>query len=168
MRSVFEWKSRRTGMLTSNFAEAGGFLRSSPQEAIPDLQLHFVVGKLIDHGRKTVWGHGYSCHMCLLQPRSRGRVTLGSADALAPPLIDPAFLSDPEDMHKMIGAVRLMRAILSQPALQAFGGRSWRTRRTRKATRRSPPTSAITPTRSTTRSEAAGWAPARWTWSMQS
>lgn len=122
MRSVFEWKSRRTGMLTSNFAEAGGFLRSSPQEAIPDLQLHFVVGKLIDHGRKTVWGHGYSCHMCLLQPRSRGRVTLGSADALAPPLIDPAFFSEAEDMHKMVGAVRLMRAILSQPALQAFGG----------------------------------------------
>lgn len=122
LRAVLEWRKYRTGMLTSNFAEAGGFIKSSVHEAIPDLQLHFVVGKLLDHGRKAAWGHGYSVHVCLLQPKSRGRVTLGSADALAPPLIDPAFLAETEDMQKMVGAVKLMRAILSQPALQGLGG----------------------------------------------
>ncbi len=60
------------GMLTTNFAEAGGFIRSQPEEPIPDLQLHFVIGKLVDHGRKTTFGHGYSCHVCLLRPLSRG------------------------------------------------------------------------------------------------
>ena len=44
---------------------------------MPDLQLHFVIGKLVDHGRKTVLGHGYSCHVCLLRPKSRGSVHAG-------------------------------------------------------------------------------------------
>jgi choline dehydrogenase-like flavoprotein len=66
---IFEWRRQRTGMLTTNFAEAGGFFRSQPGEPVPDIQLHFVIGKLVDHGRKTVFGHGYSCHVCLLHPQ---------------------------------------------------------------------------------------------------
>ena len=109
-------------MLTTNFAEAGGFIRSSPDEATPDLQLHFVVGKLIDHGRKTVLGHGYSTHVCLLQPKSRGTVRLASNDARAMPLIDPAFFSDADDMQRMVRGVHRMREILRQPALTGLGG----------------------------------------------
>jgi choline dehydrogenase-like flavoprotein len=119
---VMEWRSRRSGMLTTNFAEAGGFIRSSPDEAAPDLQLHFVIGKLVDHGRKTVFGHGVSCHLCVLRPRSRGSVTLASADGLQPPRIDPAFLSDPDDLQRMVRGVKLMRKVLTQPALASFGG----------------------------------------------
>src|SRR5206468_2317512 len=76
LRGAFEWWRRRTGALTTNFAEAGGFFRSGPDVDRPDLQFHFVVGKLVDHGRKTVFGHGYSFHVCLLRPKSRGSVTL--------------------------------------------------------------------------------------------
>ncbi len=79
-KGMLEWRRQRSGMLTTNFAEAGGFIKSSPGEPIPDLQLHFVIGKLVDHGRKTVFGHGYSCHVCLLRPKSRGSVSLASAD----------------------------------------------------------------------------------------
>jgi choline dehydrogenase-like flavoprotein len=123
LRGVFEWRSRRTGMLTTNFAEAGGFIRSSPDEPAPDLQLHFVIAKLVDHGRKTLLGHGVSCHLCVLRPRSRGRVSLASADPLATPLIDPGFLSDPDDLARMVRGVKLMRRVLTQPALASFGGR---------------------------------------------
>ena len=63
------WLDLRSGMLTTNFGEAGGFIKSRPVEPTPDLQLHFVIGKLVDHGRKTVFGHGYSCHVCLLRPK---------------------------------------------------------------------------------------------------
>jgi choline dehydrogenase-like flavoprotein len=63
-------------MLTTIIGEGGGFLRSAPTEPRPDLQLHFVIGKLIDHGRQILFGHGYSCHVCLLRPRSRGTVGL--------------------------------------------------------------------------------------------
>ncbi|MDR0226791.1 MAG: GMC family oxidoreductase N-terminal domain-containing protein [Burkholderiaceae bacterium] len=118
-----QWRSQRRGMLTTNFAEAGGFIRSSPDQVAPDLQLHFVVGKLVDHGRKTVWGHGYSCHACVLQPRSRGSVRLASADPMALPLVDPAFLSDPEDLRRLVLGVRHMRSILAQPALAGLGAR---------------------------------------------
>jgi choline dehydrogenase-like flavoprotein len=123
LQGILEWRRARSGMLTTNFAEAGGFLRSTPDLATPDLQLHFVIGKLVDHGRKTVFGHGYSCHVCLLQPKSRGSVTLQSADPLAPPAIDPAFLADPDDLARMVSGFKLMRQILQQPALAALGGR---------------------------------------------
>ena len=123
MRGIFEWRRQRTGMLTTNFGEGGAFLRSAPDEPVPDLQLHFVVGKLVDHGRKTLFGHGYSCHVCLLRPKSRGSVTLASPDPLAAPLIDPAFLSDPDDTARLVRGFKLMRHILAQPALAQYGGR---------------------------------------------
>ncbi len=123
LRGILEWRRQRSGMLTTNFAEAGAFVRSAPDLATPDLQLHFVVGKLVDHGRKTVFGHGYSCHVCLLQPKSRGSVALASNDPLAAPLIDPAFLAESEDLHRLVRGFKLMRRILQQPALAGLGGR---------------------------------------------
>lgn len=122
LRGIAEWRRARTGLLTTNFAEAGGFIKSSPDEAIPDLQLHFVIGKLVDHGRKTVFGHGYSCHVCLLRPKSRGTLRLASRDPQVAPLIDPAFLQDPDDMARLVRGFKLMRRLLQQPALARFGG----------------------------------------------
>jgi choline dehydrogenase-like flavoprotein len=121
VKGVFEWRRRRSGMLTTNFGEAGGFIKSRPDEATPDLQLHFVIGKLIDHGRKTVLGHGYSCHVCLLRPASRGSVQLASADPAAAPLIDPNFLGERDDVEGLMRGFKLMRRILQQPALAQFG-----------------------------------------------
>jgi choline dehydrogenase-like flavoprotein len=123
VKGIREWRGSRSGMLTTNFAEAGGFIRSTPQEPIPDLQLHFVIGKLVDHGRKTVFGHGYSCHVCLLRPASRGRIDLASADAMAAPRIDPNFFGEADDLQRMVRGFRIMRHILGQSALAAYGGR---------------------------------------------
>ena len=123
LRGIIEWRKHRTGMLTTNFAEAGGFIKSDPSEAAPDLQLHFVIGKLVDHGRKTVFGHGYSAHVCLLQPKSRGSVTLASRDPMALPLVDPNFLADPDDMARMVRGFKRTREILMQPALAKFGAK---------------------------------------------
>ena len=123
IKGIIEWRNFRSGMLTTNFAEAGGFIKSQPQEPIPDLQLHFVIGKLVDHGRKTTFGHGYSCHVCLLRPLSRGSVRLASTDPFAAPLIDPNFLGEPDDMARLVRGFKLMRAILSQPALAGYAGR---------------------------------------------
>ncbi len=122
MRGAIEWRRQRSGPLTTNFAEAGGFIRSQPAEAIPDLQLHFVVGKLVDHGRQTVWGHGYSCHVCLLRPKSRGSLRLANSDPQVAPLIDPAFLQDTDDLARLVGGFKAMRRLLEQPALARHGG----------------------------------------------
>jgi len=125
IRGIFEWRRQRTGMLTTNFAEAGGFIKSAPDEAIPDLQLHFVTGILVDHGRKTILGHGHSCHVCLLRPLSRGSLRLASKDPADAPLIDPNFLADRDDMDRMVRGFHIMRGILAQPALAGFGGKEF-------------------------------------------
>jgi choline dehydrogenase-like flavoprotein len=122
VKGIFEWRKSRTGLLTTNFAEAGGFIKSRVDEAIPDLQLHFVVGKLINHGRTTVFGHGFSCHVCVLRPRSRGSVQLASKDPLAPPLIDLNFLGERDDVDRLVRGFKLMRYILSRPALAELEG----------------------------------------------
>jgi choline dehydrogenase-like flavoprotein len=127
VKSAFEWRSSRSGRLTTNFAEAGGFARSSPDVPLPDLQLHFVIAKLVDHGRKTAFGLGYSCHVCLLRPDSRGSIRLASSDPLAQPLIDPNFLAERTDIERMVRGFRITRNILSQGALATYGGRELRT-----------------------------------------
>jgi choline dehydrogenase-like flavoprotein len=123
VKGILEWRNFRSGMLTTNFAEAGGFLKSHPDKPVPDLQLHFVIGKLVDHGRKTVFGHGYSCHVCLLQPASRGSVRLASADPMAAPLIDPNFLGEQADADALVHGFKITRNILAQSALAGYGGR---------------------------------------------
>ena len=122
VKGIFEWREKRSGMLTTNFAEAGGFARSSPGLAAPDLQFHFVIAKLVDHGRSTQFGHGFSCHVCLLHPKSRGSVRLQSADPTKPPAIDPNFLAEREDMDKLIIGFRKMREIFNAPAIAPYRG----------------------------------------------
>jgi choline dehydrogenase-like flavoprotein len=127
IKGIFEWRRHRRGMLTTNFAEAGGFIRSRPEVERPDLQLHFVIGKLVDHGRKTVFGHGYSCHVCLLRPKSRGSVLLSSADPFATPAIDPNFLAERDDLDALVRGFKATRRILAQPALAGYGAREFAT-----------------------------------------
>ncbi|MEE9376322.1 MAG: GMC family oxidoreductase N-terminal domain-containing protein [Rhizobiaceae bacterium] len=76
IKGIFDWRNKRHGKLTTTFAEAGAFVKSSPDINRPDLQYHFVVGIVDDHNRKLHLGHGYSCHVCVLRPKSRGNVRL--------------------------------------------------------------------------------------------
>jgi choline dehydrogenase-like flavoprotein len=124
MKGLWQWRQHRKGFLTTNCAEGGGFIKTRPELAEPNIQLHFVVGKLMDHGRKQAWGHGFSLHVCILQPKSRGTVRLASTDAHTPPLLDPQYLSHPDDMADMIAGVRQGRKILQAPALSQYG-REW-------------------------------------------
>jgi choline dehydrogenase-like flavoprotein len=121
LKAIFLWNKNRTGLISSSLCEAGAFFKSSPVEERPDLQLHFVIAKLDDHGRKLHLGYGVSCHICVLRPRSRGTVTLKSLNPLDDPAIDPNFLSDPEDLSKMILGTKKMREVFSAHALKKFG-----------------------------------------------
>ncbi len=110
---ILKYIFAKVGMFTSTVAEAGGFIKSRQDIEIPDLQLHFAPAMVIDHGRTSVWGHGLSCHVCLLRPKSRGEVTLNSSDPFEDPKIDPKFLSHPDDMKDMIAGYKKMMAILN-------------------------------------------------------
>jgi choline dehydrogenase-like flavoprotein len=123
-RGIGAFRREGRGLLASNIAEAGGFLGSAPGLGRPDLQLHFCIGLVADHGRDRTPRYGFSCHVCLLRPRSRGRVALRSADPFAPPRIDPAFLAEEDDARRLLIGVQRTLAILRQPALDAFRGSS--------------------------------------------
>ncbi len=122
-RAIWRWMRRREGTFTTPFAESGGFWRTDPAQPAPDVQYHFVIAMLEDHGRTKLPGHGYSGHVCVLRPYSHGTVRLGSSDARAAPRIDPAFLSDPRDMETLKRGVRELYRIMETPPMADYRGR---------------------------------------------
>ena len=122
VKGIFEWRKQRSGILTSNIAESQAFMLCNESEPSPDIQLALCTGIVDDHTRKNHLGHGYTLHVTLLRPRSRGQVTLKSAKAQDAPLIDPQFLSDPGDLATLIKATQIGYDIMQAPALDGYRG----------------------------------------------
>ncbi|MES2127304.1 MAG: GMC family oxidoreductase N-terminal domain-containing protein, partial [Pseudomonadota bacterium] len=128
---LLNYLRHRKGPMTTNSAEGGGFIKSEPGQAIPDLQLHFTPATLDDHAHTlsraafTLLGHGYSLHVCDLRPKSRGRIALHSADPLAPARIEPDYLSHPDDMATMLRGVKAGRRLLAAKAFDPYRGREF-------------------------------------------
>ena len=110
---ILKYVFKKTGMFTSTIAEGGAFIKTRDDLEIPNIQFHYAPAMVVDHGRTSVWGHGMSCHSCLLRPKSRGEVTLKSADPFDDPSIDPKFLSHPDDMQDMIDGYKKMMEVLN-------------------------------------------------------
>lgn len=123
LKGIHQWRKDGSGIVATPYAEAGAFVRCAPDAKRPDIQFHFVVARVEDHARRLHWGYGYSCHVCVLRPHSRGTVGLQSRDPLDAPLIDPAFLSDDRDTALMVEGVKKLRTIMQAPALQAYRGK---------------------------------------------
>ncbi|TAK84183.1 MAG: choline dehydrogenase [Aquabacterium sp.] len=122
--SLYRLVARGEGMLTNTGAEGCGFIKSRPDEPIADLQIHFMPACLRDHGRdlRFLMRQGFTAHICYLRPKSRGEIRLHSADPLAAPAIHANYLSHPEDLQKMVLAVKQLRRIFAAPALDADRG----------------------------------------------
>ncbi len=120
IKHMLQWRKDGTGMIATTFAEAGAFVKTDPDLDRPDVQMHFVISIVDDHARKLHLGYGFSCHVCALRPYSRGRVGLHSADPMAAPAIDPQFLSDLRDLETTVKGAKMMRDILSAPALEKY------------------------------------------------
>lgn len=119
LRALLKFLLSRRGELTSNVAESGGFIKTAPEEPVPDLQIHFTALVNPTHGLKLrpVFRHyGYCVMTCDLRPLSRGTVRLRGSDPLLPPAIDPNHIADDRDLRKLVTAVRKAREILAQPA----------------------------------------------------
>jgi len=119
---VVRYFSRKQGKLANSITEAGGFLKSSAQVDRPDIQLHMLPLLFDDSGRdlKLMSQHGYSCHVCVLRPKSTGTVTLSSSDPTADPVIDFRFFSHPDDKKVLVDGIRQLHKILSAPAFDAY------------------------------------------------
>jgi choline dehydrogenase len=113
----------RRGPVSSNIAEAGGFIVSRhATDDRPDIQMHFVPAFLDDHGRNRIEGNGMTIHACALRPESRGWLTLRSADPFDAPVMQPNYLDDEYDRRLMLECVRLSREIFAQAAFDPFRG----------------------------------------------
>jgi choline dehydrogenase-like flavoprotein len=119
-RAIGQYRRERRGPMTSNFAECGGFLKTRPDLDVPDIQLHFGMAMTEDHARKRRFGSGFSCHVCVLRPKSRGSVALGSADPFVAPVIDPNFFGDEADLETMVAGYKTTKRLLETPALRAL------------------------------------------------
>lgn len=104
--------------------DAGGFIKSSPEEPIPDLQLQFGSVRMEPHGDGlfTSMKSGYVLHVCHLRPDSRGSVKLASNDPFAAPKIEANYFEKEKELNALVKGVRLCRDILNQPAMAAFNG----------------------------------------------
>ena len=117
LRAAWGFATKGTGELTSNVAEAGGFVRSDASRDRPNLQFHFLPAYLRDHGRKVSWGYGVTLHVCDLLPQSRGRIGLAGADPMAPPRIEANYLGHPEDVGVLLNGLKIARQVMAAPAL---------------------------------------------------
>ncbi len=162
---------RRRGMLTSNVGEAYGFLRSRPELDLPDLEMIFAPAPFFDEGLGDPYDrHAVVMGPILVKPRSRGSITLRSADPPDKPIIDPQYLSDDAgaDRAALMSGLRMSARIAQSPALRGVIGDDRAPARTRPSstTRRWRRRSRRCRRRSTTPSPPAGWAtttPAWWT-----
>jgi choline dehydrogenase len=120
--NVLKYILKKTGPLTSNVAEAGAFLKSGAELAECDLQLHFAPVHFVEHGLKNPPGHGFSLGVVLLTPRSAGRIYLRSADPRMAPAIDPAYLSQEEDIGPLSEGLKLVWKLLESKPFDVYRG----------------------------------------------
>lgn len=114
----------KQGNLANSITQAGAFLKSRPEVDVPDIQMHFVPLLFDDCGRDLTLlsQHGYSLHVCVLRPQSRGKVSLKSSDPREPLKIDFNFFSDPADAKVLVDGIRAARKILASPAFDEHRG----------------------------------------------
>ncbi len=110
----------RTGPLASAGMEAIAYVNSRGGLAEPDLKFHFALALYQNNGREFIRRHGFFAHINVVRPASRGRISLGSADPLASPVIDPNFLAEESDLIGLRQGIKIARDIFGQKAFDPY------------------------------------------------
>lgn len=105
----------RRGLLASNVCDAASVVSLS-SGAVPDVRVAIRWRVFPETGLPLV-----DLEVAGLQPRSRGRITLRSADPREAPDIDPGYLGEPADRDVLFGGIALARRIAAMPAMRAAG-----------------------------------------------
>jgi choline dehydrogenase len=120
--NLLQYAFYRGGPLASNLFESTAFIRSAPGLDRPDLQIVFQPARRNKGTFPLPLGHGYAVNSVLLYPKSRGRITLASANPRDYPLIDPNLLGDPEDLPPLLRGIALTRRLLAAPSFERYHG----------------------------------------------
>lgn len=118
-KPIVQYLTKKTGMLSSNVGEAGGFVTIG-DGPMPDLQFIFAPAYFIAHGFGSPATDGMAIGTIAVDPKSRGKISLASGDPMAAPLIDPRYLSDESDLWLMVEGCKLAREFAEQPSLAAY------------------------------------------------
>ncbi|UVL75131.1 GMC family oxidoreductase [Pseudomonas protegens] len=110
----------RSGPLSMAPSQLGAFARSGPEQTRANLEYHVQPLSLERFGEPLHAFPAFTASVCDLRPQSRGRVEIRSVEAGDAPLIQPNYLSHPEDLRVAADAIRLTRRIVGAPALQPF------------------------------------------------
>ncbi len=115
-----QWLFTRTGLGASNKFESAGFIRSRAGIEYPDIQFHFLPIAVRYDGQAAADGHGFQAHVGPMRSKSRGRVSLRSADPADDPAIRFNYMSHPDDWEEFRTCIRLTREIFAQPAFEPY------------------------------------------------
>lgn len=115
-----QWLLTKKGFGASNQFESCGFIRSRAGVEYPDIQFHFLPLAVRYDGKVAAEGHGFQAHVGPMRSKSRGRISLRSADPAADPLIRFNYMSHPDDWDEFRTALRLTREIFQQDALKPY------------------------------------------------
>ena len=114
------WLLNRSGLGATNHFESCAFIRSKADVQWPDIQYHFLPAAIRYDGKSAFDGDGFQVHVGHNKPKSRGSVTLQSANPTVPPKILFNYLQHPDDIEGFRACVRLTREIIAQSAFDDF------------------------------------------------
>lgn len=120
LRVAWRFARHRAGPLTISAGYAGAFMRSLPELERPDIQLLLIN---FSNSRKSTEldpFSGFTMSVCPLRPRSRGAVTITSADPRVHPSICANFLADEDDRRVVLRGMRAIRAVSATPEMAAL------------------------------------------------
>jgi choline dehydrogenase len=118
-----DWILRRKGLGTTNFFEAGAFLRTRDSVAFPNVQYEFLPLRRAVKGGRVIALPGFQFWTDLSRPESRGSVTLRSPDPAEHPSIVFNHLAVRQDVVDLIDAIRLARRMTRESAWQRYGAK---------------------------------------------
>jgi choline dehydrogenase len=110
----------RKGLLTIGAGYAGAFLRTRPELATPNVQIHFLIFSADAAGAVLHAFPGFMASVCQLRPESRGFVRIKSSDPSVPPAIQPRYLSARGDCDTVVAGMKAMRRIMNEPAMRRY------------------------------------------------
>jgi choline dehydrogenase len=110
----------RKGFLTIGAGYAGGFFKTDPKMATPDVQFHFILFSADAVGQKLHSWPGFLASICQLRPESRGFVHIKSADPAQAPAIQPRYMTAQADRDCMVAGMQLLRRVMGQPAIARY------------------------------------------------
>jgi choline dehydrogenase len=125
VRNIARWKTRGTGPLSSNLAEAGAFFASRDDLAAPDIQLHMAPAGFYDNGLHEPTRSMVTVASTLVSVASRGHVRLRSADPAWHPEIESAYFDDQGDLDALLAGMRKTWELATQGALAAYLDEPW-------------------------------------------